>query len=239
MADDYTWIKLHRKLLDNGLMKNPNLLQLFIYCLLRANHKPNEIIFNNELVRIERGSFITGRFEIAKDLKMNPASVYKNLKKLEKLSYISLNSNNKFTMLTVIKYNSYQDRVTTTEQQSNNKVTTKEQQSNTNNNDNKENKEKKTKYFSLPVELDKKITPEQWNEWQDYRKEIKKPLTPTAISKQVKFLTEQPNPAECINTAIMNSWQGLFEVRGNGQTPQPEKKYTTEEYRNVFGELAE
>ena len=123
-------------------MQKPNLLQIFIYCLLKANHEPNEIIFNNQVVKIERGSFITGRFEIAKDLKMNPASVYKNLQNLQKLSYISLNSNNKFTMLTVLKYNTYQIAVTTKEQQSNNKVTTKEQQSNTNNNDNNDNNEK-------------------------------------------------------------------------------------------------
>ena len=123
-------------------MQKPNLLQIFIYCLLKANHEPNEIIFNNQVVRIERGSFITGRFEIAKDLKMNPASVYKNLQNLQKLSYISLNSNNEFTMLTVLKYNTYQIAVTTKGQQSNNKVTTKEQQSNTNNNDNNDNNEK-------------------------------------------------------------------------------------------------
>lgn len=116
-------------------MKNANLLQLFIYCLLKANHKSNEFIFGGSLVKVERGSFIAGRFEIAKALNMNPSSVYKNLKKLQLLSYISLNSNNKNTMITVIKYDSYQTAVTTKEQQSNNKVTTKEQQSNTNKND--------------------------------------------------------------------------------------------------------
>jgi len=144
--EDYTWIKLHRKLLDNPVMKNPNLLQLFIYCLLKANHKENEFIFGGSLVKVERGSFITGRFEIAKALNMNPSSVYKNLKKLQLLGYISLNSNNKNTMLSVMKYNTYQTTVTTKEQQSNNKVTTKEQQSNTNKNDKKEkndNNEKK------------------------------------------------------------------------------------------------
>ena len=111
-------------------MQNANLLQLFIYCLLKANHKENEFIFNGEMLKVIKGSFVTGRFEIAKSLKMNPASVYKNLKKLESLGYISLNSNNKFTILSVCKYNTYQGTVTTKEQQSNNKVTTKEQQSN-------------------------------------------------------------------------------------------------------------
>lgn len=102
----------------------------------------------------------------------------------------------------------------------------------------KEKKEINTVSFLLPVELQNKITPEQWNEWQEYRNEIKKPLTQIAINKQVAFLLLQPNPAECLNTAIMNSWQGLFEVKSNGSTPQKAKQYSYEEYRDCFGELA-
>ena len=123
-------------------MKNANLLQLFIYCLLKANHQENEFIFGGDLMKIKRGEFISGRFEIAKALNMNPSSVYKNLKKLQLLGYISLNSNNKNTLITIVKYDSYQSTVTTKEQQSNNKVTTKEQQSNTSKNDKNEYNEK-------------------------------------------------------------------------------------------------
>lgn len=140
--------------MDNPIFQKPNLLQLFLYCLLKANHETKEIIFNNEIIKIEKGTFITGRFEIAKDLKMNPASVYKNLKKLEMLSYISLKSNNKFSMLTILKYNTYQTIVTTKEQQSNNKVTTKEQQSNTNKKYKNDKKEDRGEYFSQSPFID-------------------------------------------------------------------------------------
>lgn len=129
------WVKLHRKMLDNPIMLNAELLQLFIYCLLRANHEPAEFIWNGKMISVGAGSFITGRYIIAKDLKQNPSTIYKRLKNLVTLGYISLKSNNKFSLLTIKKYSAYQMGNSEKEQQSNNKVTTKEQQSSTNKND--------------------------------------------------------------------------------------------------------
>ena len=85
---------------------------------------------------IQTGSFITGRLQMAKDLKQRDSALYKRLQLLTKLGYIELKSNNKFTLLTIVKYKTYQVSSLKEEQQSNNKVTTKEQQSNTNKNDN-------------------------------------------------------------------------------------------------------
>jgi len=50
-----------------------------------------------------------------------------------------------------------------------------------------------------------------WVEWVDYRKEIRKKLTKTSVTKQLKFLAEQPDAVACINQSIQNQWQGLFE----------------------------
>lgn len=140
---DNGYIQLHRKLLDNPIFLNADLLQLFIYCLLKANHKPETFIWNGEEITVNRGQFITGRIIMSKDLKQTESGTYKRLQVLNKLKYISLKSNNKFTLLTVCKYNTYQGTKKQKEQQSNNKVTTKEQQSNTNNNDNNDNNDNK------------------------------------------------------------------------------------------------
>ena len=137
------WIKIHRKLLDNPIILKPDLLQVFIYCLLKANHESNEFIFNNELIKVERGSFITGRIEMSKALKRSESAIYRNLKLLRKFNYISLKSNNKFTILTVIKYNTYQIKELISEQQVNNKRTTTEQQLDTNKNDKNDKNDKK------------------------------------------------------------------------------------------------
>ena len=218
MNSESGWIKIHRKIIDNPIFLNSNLLQLFLYCILRANHKTTEIIFNGEIVKLDTGSFIAGRFQIAEDLKMNPSSVYKNLKKLQKLSYISLKSNNRFTIVTVIKYSSYQIFKNEKEQQSNNKVTTKEQQSNTDknykNDKNDKNKEKEVNNILIfPKNLKDIITVEIWEDWVKHRREIEKPLTESAVKKQVSFLLKQNNPIECIESSIRNGYTGLFEVK--------------------------
>ena len=144
---------MHRKLLDSGMLRNHSLFTLWVYCLLKANHKPNTFIWNGEQVTIQRGQFISGRKEIAKELNMNESCAYRNLKKLEKLGNVNIKSNNKFSLITVCKYNTYQTSNLQSEQhfeqQVNNKRTTSEQQTNTNNNDNNDNNEKKEQGESL------------------------------------------------------------------------------------------
>ena len=136
------WIKLHRKILNNPIFLKPFLFQLFHYCLLKANNTEKKIIWNNKEEVVGKGSFITGRKVMAKDIGQTESATYKRLKVLEKLNMISVKSNNKFSVVKVLNYCVYQAKDSEKEQQSNNKVTTKEQQSNTNKNT-KEDKEGK------------------------------------------------------------------------------------------------
>jgi len=62
----------------------------------------------------------------------------------------------------------------------------------------------------LPGWLDK----EAWSEWEQYRKEIKKKLTPLTIKQQIRFLEKNKNDhIEIINTSISNGWTGLFPIK--------------------------
>jgi hypothetical protein len=57
-----------------------------------------------------------------------------------------------------------------------------------------------------------------WDDWVEFRKEIRKKLTPASIRKQVELLENYP-PAEqqaVINQSIQNGWTGLFPLKGNG-----------------------
>jgi len=65
-----------------------------------------------------------------------------------------------------------------------------------------------------------------WPEWVQYRKELEKPLTPTAIKRQLASLAkEQPAMAvRMIEQSITNGWQGLFTVAGPLGTPKPDHK---------------
>ena len=65
------YIKLDRELLTHKLLKKPLLLQLFIYCLLKANWTPTK----EDGIDIPRGSFLTTMAEIGADLKCSYKSV--------------------------------------------------------------------------------------------------------------------------------------------------------------------
>jgi len=129
------WIKLHRKLLENPIFNNPDLLRVWIWCLLKANHTDFTQMVGLQEINLKEGQFITGRFTGSGELNINPSTFYKYLKTLEKLQMISLKSNNKMTIVTIENWRKYQFEDDESYQQNNNKVTTKEQQNNTNKND--------------------------------------------------------------------------------------------------------
>lgn len=130
------YIALHRKTLDSSIFDNPHLFKMWAWCLLKATHTEHKQMVGLEEITLNKGQFVTGRFVGAKELKVNESTWYKHLKQLEKMQMISINSNNKYTVVTVVNWCLYQ----VDESKSNNKRTTKEQQKNTNNNGNNENK---------------------------------------------------------------------------------------------------
>lgn len=118
------WIKLHRRILDDPIITDDGLFRLFIYCLLNANFKEKTFLFGGESVTVSRGQFITGRKVLAKQLRVKDTTIYYRLRTLEKLKYVSVKSNNQYSLLTVINYDSYAAEIAESEQQENNKVTT-------------------------------------------------------------------------------------------------------------------
>ena len=98
------YIKLHRKILDNGVFADAELLKVFVWCILKANTTPN-IIYGR---KIDIGQFITGRVSAAEELCLKPSTVYKRMQVLKKQGYINIDSNTKNSLITVSKYKSYQ-----------------------------------------------------------------------------------------------------------------------------------
>lgn len=141
------WIKLHRKIREKAYYKNSKYIHLWLHILLRANHKVNEFMWNNEIIIIKEGQFITGRKELSIETGINESTIEKILNLFEKEHQIEQQKTTKFRLITVINWKDYQEK----EQQSNNRVTTKEQQSNTNNNyKNIKNEKKELSIDSVP-----------------------------------------------------------------------------------------
>lgn len=147
------FISLHRKLMDNPIWGDSNYLKLWIYCLFKATHQEHEQLVGNQMVKLERGQFVTGRNTLADDLnhrvkpkqQLDNLTWFRYLKNLEKWGMLNIKTTNKYSVVTIDKYDFYQDVFKKVEQDSehqmNNKRTSNEQQMNTNNNINNVNKE--------------------------------------------------------------------------------------------------
>ena len=122
------WINLHRQLINSAVFKNEKLLKIWIWCLLKANHSCNEVIIGNQFVKLEEGQFIFGRKKAAEELKMNESTLYRNLKVLEKAQMCNIKSNNKFSVITIEKWEFFQKDDENNNNKMNNKRTTSEQQ---------------------------------------------------------------------------------------------------------------
>lgn len=125
------WIKLYRKIIGSPVFDNPDLFKVWVWCMCKASHCEHEAIVGRQTVKLQPGQFVFGRKVAADELKMNESSVYRYIKKLESMGNITINPNNKFSLINIENWGFYQDEDSSSEQQMNNKRTTDEQQMNT------------------------------------------------------------------------------------------------------------
>jgi hypothetical protein len=72
---------------------------------------------------------------------------------------------------------------------------------------------------------------EAWSDWEQHRRELKKPLTPTSIRKQLEDLAKM-SEAESIaamHRSIANGWQGIFAASSKTK-PDHRQLKTSREY---------
>ncbi|EMH5958489.1 helix-turn-helix domain-containing protein, partial [Proteus mirabilis] len=80
-----------------------------------------------------------------------------------------------------------------------------------------EGKKSKNK-FDPKLAKPSNVSDEVWQDWINFRKEIKKPLTETMCKQQAKKLSLCTNANAVICNSIANGWQGLFPERSVVQT---------------------
>jgi DNA-binding transcriptional MerR regulator len=160
--------------------------------LIKANHKDAKWQGND----VKRGQFISSLGNISNATGISIQQIRTILKKLEKTSEIEVKSTSQFTIVTICKYECYQDENDTANKPLTNNQQTTNKPSTTNKNDKKEKNEKE-------VILDS---------WIDYRKSIRKALSQATINTILKKMESYSNE-QCkhvINNSIENGWQGLF-----------------------------
>ena len=231
------YIKLHRKILENGIFRKPKVSHLFNYCLLRANWSDKTIIWNGQSLVVERGSFITGRRQIALETGLSEQNVRYALRTLHTFGMVkpsSEKSTSKFTYLTVCNYNDYQHLEDEGNQQSNQQVTSNQPASNqqvtTDKNNNNNNTKETNKNLKEIQKKDELIIPEWldtkvWDDYLEHRKTNKKKMTTRAMELMIEKLdgarSDGHNPNNILEESICNGWQGIVIPDKPKFTPKP------------------
>ncbi|MFG6685261.1 hypothetical protein ACGK9U_01665 [Mariniflexile sp. HNIBRBA6329] len=121
------FIFLHRDLLEWEWYQNPEVSRLYIHILLKANFTDKKW----QGISVKRGQFITSSNHLASDLNLSIQKIRTALKKLESSGYITRQTTNKFTLITIVNYNNRQHQSVLTNKQ---KITQTQNKQLTNNN---------------------------------------------------------------------------------------------------------
>ena len=75
--------------------------------------------------------------------------------------------------------------------------------------------------IDLPLPFESEGFRQTWADWQQSRKEQRKPLTPTAAKAQLAMLAkhDEPTAIAMLEQSIQNGYQGIFPLKTQRQQP--------------------
>ena len=108
------WIKIHRKFLKWEWYDDMVVKSVFLHLLLTANFETKKW----RGITIERGQIVTGRKKLSQELGISERQVRTALKKLCSTNELTIKTTSKFSIVTICKYGSYQEKEKPSDQQS-------------------------------------------------------------------------------------------------------------------------
>lgn len=106
------WIKLHRQIQDHWLYKEKRTFsryEAWIDLLMMASHKDTKFVLGNELIELEKGSFVTSELKLMERWHWGKSKLRSFLEILEKDGMIVKNSDRKKTTISICNYSIYHD----------------------------------------------------------------------------------------------------------------------------------
>lgn len=254
MADN-GFIKIHRKMLNWEWYKNKNTRIVFLHLLLTADYTPGE----RRGVTYDSGECVTSLYELATGCSLTIQQVRTALSNMKSTGEITERIVGKTRVITINNWSMYQ----AANRMNNRKITENQQDGQQENNskitgsgavyrvdpkniDNiyntnlleerkKERRKeiKKYKYYPNDELLDR-----AFSDYVAMRKQIKKPMSDRAIELSIKRLEKLSGgdneiAVKILEQSIMNSWQGLFELKGDSMQKKPQT-HTQTQPTNIF-----
>ena len=127
------WIKVHRDLRNHYIWDDKPFSkgQAWIDLIFSASHKDTKFLLGNQLIELEKGSFVTSEIKLMDRWGWSKSKVRAFLNILENDSMIVKKTDKKKTTINIVNYSVWQDTETTKEPQKDHEQTTKEPQKDT------------------------------------------------------------------------------------------------------------
>ena len=200
------WIKLHRKLTEWEWYNDLPCFRLFTHLLLTANYKPSRFRGHE----IDVGSKVCGLSALAEQTGLSVMQIRTAIKKLESTGEITIKKTNKFSIISICNWDSYQEdnkQVTNNQQTSNKQVTPSKE--------GKKVKKVKNSIIAVPDFIDPSI----WKDFVQHRggSKFTQLMANRIINQLIKWHGEGHDANEILNNTIMNGYKGIFKPKkGNG-----------------------
>jgi hypothetical protein len=112
-----TWVKLHRKIADNPIMRHPVALQVLIWCMVKVQWKPYRWPTRWGAVDLQPGEVVIWRGKLAESLNTTERKIRTALQLLTKEKILTSKTTNTHTIITLVNFEQLQGQEyeTTTE----------------------------------------------------------------------------------------------------------------------------
>ena len=118
-------VKLWRKSIDSGLLQNPDLWTFWSWCLMKASWKEYKTMINYQVIDLLPGQFIFGRQAASKELKMSERTIRTCVQKLKNMKNMTIKTTNKYSIISIINWDIYQDKRPADDQQNDQQATSR------------------------------------------------------------------------------------------------------------------
>lgn len=117
------YIKIWRKSIESGWLSNPKLWTFWCWCLMKASHKEYNVIVGCQQVHLMPGDFIFGRKMASKELRTSEQSIRTFVDFLKTSGNLTIKTTNKFSVISITNWATYQQEVNAANQQINQQLT--------------------------------------------------------------------------------------------------------------------
>lgn len=210
------WVKLHRKLLDWEWSDDPNMMALWMHILLNANYENARW----HGIELEPGQLIFGRQEWSKKTGISEQTLRTCISRLKSTGQLTSKSTSKFSVLTIVKWDFYQQILDEPTSQSTGQLTSNQPATNQQPTTDKEI------ISSLRSDIIKNNTPYSppqgvddglWKDFLDQRKKNKCSNTERALKMLTKKITDIAakghDPNTLVETAYEHGWKTVYEPK--------------------------